>query len=203
MYRIAKFDTMIRDFVARLLQAIGAARLVYLRPVAKLERSAPERRCSILFLCKGNVCRSPYAEARFRTLLGEREEYTVSSAGLETTAGSGAHPGAIAAASLRGIDLEAHTTRPLTRAMAEEADLIVAMEPSHLRKLRRLSADGRRRAILLGAILLGEGEKLSTPDPYGKPPELFARCFEKIDSAVERLHERLNRCEKRKERGTR
>ena len=82
----------------------------------------------VLFVCTGNICRSPMAEVLFAHMAPEAE---VSSAGTMDWSGQPAHEHAIAAMAERGLDLSAHRSRRLSDRMVDEADLIVAMTRNH------------------------------------------------------------------------
>lgn len=82
----------------------------------------------VLFVCTGNICRSPMAEALFAHLAPEAE---VGSAGTMDWSGQPAHEYAIAAMAERGLDLSAHRSRRLSEYLVDESDLIVAMTRNH------------------------------------------------------------------------
>ncbi len=203
MYRIVLLERVIHDLLARFWSLVGLAGNIYLGPLNRLVRRRSGN-IKILFLCKGNICRSVYAEVVLRHYVSEAgvDRLALSSAGLDAKGGDPAYPTATDVAGRRQIDLRAHRTTRCTGEVAGRADLIIAMEPYHLRKLGRLSADGRRKAILLGALLLDQGEKLTTPDPYGKSEEVFSTCFDKIDRAMKVLLERVEDQEGGVERST-
>src|SRR5438128_12633633 len=83
---------------------------------------------SILFVCHGNICRSPLAAALLRRALS-RQEVAVASAGFSDP-GRPAPAEAVAAASRYGVDLSAHRSQLLTPDRARGADLVVAMDPA-------------------------------------------------------------------------
>lgn len=134
---------------------------------------------SVLFVCRGNICRSAYAEKKFHLLLRDLglSEVNVSSAGLETTPDKPADPVAIEVARSLGIDLSTHRTRRVDKALVA-ADLILAMEGWQIRVLRKRFAV---RAYLLGAF--GEGG-ITIFDPYALPPMRYSECFSQIDEAL-------------------
>ena len=124
----------------------------------------------ILFVCLGNICRSPTAEALFGDLL--RAE------GLDgvvqvDSAGTGGHfagrppaPEAIRAARSSGIELGGHRARAVTRSDYSDFDLLVAMDRANLEDLRtRAPAEARAEIGLLLDYAPG-GEGTDVPDPY-------------------------------------
>jgi len=155
--------------------------------VSSDQERASLRRVRVLFVCLGNICRSPVAEGVFRDLveragLGGRVE--VESAGTASYhAGEGRDPRAVAVARRRGIELvgtaRAVTARDLTR-----FDLILAMDAENLADLRRLAA-GNGAAVelrLLREFDPGASGELDVPDPYYGG----ARGFEDVHDIVER-----------------
>src|SRR5690606_38943413 len=96
----------------------------------------------LLFICTGNTCRSPMAEAIARALASERglDDVTVGSAGVSAVEGSAASDGATLVALERGLDLSLHRARPLTRELLEEADVVLAMGPPHAERAHFLGA---------------------------------------------------------------
>ncbi len=82
----------------------------------------------VLFVCTGNICRSPMAEVLFAHLAPDVE---VGSAGTMDWSGQPAHEYAIAAMAERGLDLSAHRSRRLSEYLVDESDLIVAMTRNH------------------------------------------------------------------------
>lgn len=82
----------------------------------------------VLFVCTGNICRSPMAEVLFAHMAPDAE---VSSAGTMDWSGQPAHEYAIAAMAERGLDLSAHRSRRLSEYLVDESDLIVVMTRNH------------------------------------------------------------------------
>jgi protein-tyrosine phosphatase len=153
-------------------------------------------RVRVLFVCLGNICRSPTAEGVMRALVRD--------AGLEDrieldSAGTGAwhidqppDSRASAAARERGIVLEG-AARQIERGDFAEFDLIVAMDASNLADLRRIAPDDAARAKvrLLRDFDPSSGEGLDIPDPYHGGARGFDDVFDLVQSACSALLEQL------------
>ena len=142
---------------------------------------------SIVFLCKGNICRSPYAMVKLEQLLQEAgiDSVNVVSAGLETTPGKPADGVALAVSARRGIDLGKHKTTSVSKETADSADLLIVMERAHLRVIETRYPELRSRSFLLSAFGRHRFSPLDIADPYGRSPAEFDRCYERIDFALE------------------
>jgi protein-tyrosine phosphatase len=148
----------------------------------------------LLFVCTGNTCRSPMAEAIARELASDRgwAHVQVGSAGVAAFDGSPASGGALRAAEAHGLDLSGHRARRLTHEQAHGADLILTMSPDHLMRAIELGA-GERAALLTsyaGAQPEGFGGG-SIPDPIGGPDEEYEETFRVLARLIERVLERL------------
>jgi protein-tyrosine phosphatase len=139
----------------------------------------------ILFVCMGNICRSPTAEGVMRHLLAERGldgEIEVQSAGT-----GGWHAGnppdrrSAQAAAARGITLEG-AARQVTRSDFEDFDLLVAMDRENLADLRAIAPPGTEHKLRL---LLGDGRDV--PDPYYGGARGFEDVLDLVQTACEQL----------------
>jgi protein-tyrosine phosphatase len=139
----------------------------------------------ILVVCIGNICRSPIAE----TLLRERVPgIATGSAGLGAMAGHAADPLALAVLAEHGFDASQHVARQLDDAMIREADLILAMEQTHIDTLLQRAPHARGRAFLLGQWQDG----LEIPDPYRQQRPAFEHVYRLIDATVDSWVPHLN-----------
>jgi len=125
---------------------------------------------NVLMVCTGNICRSPMAEGILQHLMPPtmQSAVTVRSAGTHGLHGNRAEPFAIQAAADHGADITGHRARILDAPMIRSADLVVAMENYHLRKINDLLFFRCRCAHLLG----GFDSQRTNPeieDPYGLP----------------------------------
>ena len=87
---------------------------------------------TILFVCTGNVCRSPMAEGIFRQAIRNRSDYRVLSAGLGAMEGQPPSPYAVQAVRELGIDISGQRSRMLTPELVRQADFIFGMTHSHI-----------------------------------------------------------------------
>lgn len=144
----------------------------------------------ILLVCTGNTCRSPLAEVLLRRALSEEgvEGVEVASAGTGALGGEPASEGSYLVALENGLDLAAHRARAVTREMLAEADLVLAMGRSHLRKLALLGAADRSH--LLGEYAKTEGE-VEVDDPVGGPIEGYRTTYRQVDELTRRVARRL------------
>lgn len=164
----------------RLLHARRRAALL-----ARLGRAGPP--CRILFVCHGNIIRSPFAEhlARARVPAALRHEIDFASAGF-IGPGRPSPPEAIEAARLWGIDLSPHRSRVLTREEVSRAELVFVVEPRQRHAVRRLGCPARR-VLLLGDL---DPEPVATReivDPFGRPGTVLLDSYRRIVRCVDAL----------------
>ena len=144
----------------------------------------------VLFVCHGNICRSPFAAyAAGRKLAAQgKQGFVVASAGFIGPGGRPSPPEALAAAAALGVDLTRHRSRLLTPAIVRDAVLIVVMDSRQAADIRR----GYRRGS--SVVILGDLDPLpvtmrTIPDPVDQPRAAFDACYARIDRCVTALIE--------------
>lgn len=138
----------------------------------------------LVFICKGNICRSPYAEARARALGLDSVSF-----GLEASDGAGADPSASRNAQRRRLDLSAHRSRRVDASMLRSKDLVLLFEPQQVVRFReRLGAVGATVSL---AGLWAKPQRPYLCDPYGRSDVCFQDCFSVIDASVATVVARL------------
>ena len=140
---------------------------------------------SILVVCTGNICRSPMGERLLRQQLPGRQ---VTSAGIFGLEGCPADAAAQAVAWRHGISLEGHVARKVTRSLLQKSDLILVMEPKHLRFIATMAPENRGKSLLFGQWL----ETKDIPDPYRKSREAFEYVFGQLGKASQEWARRLS-----------
>jgi protein-tyrosine-phosphatase len=156
------------------------------------EQAFPKDIKHILIICKGNICRSPLAEAYLKHVLEQRMvSVALMSAGLETSLGKPAHRWARAVGESKGIVLESHTTQPLLREHAERADLIVVMEFAQRHRLLKLFPEAKEKIFLLRQF--AGSRDMDITDPYSGTLREFEECFDVIRQSCDCLVEEICR----------
>lgn len=149
-------------------------------------QSFPKPARSILVVCKGNICRSPLAEAYLKCLIDKHGLSTVvQSAGLDTCFGKPAHPFAQVVGTQGGLLLGKHGTQPLHKDQVERADMIVVMEWQQRSRVIKLYPQARKKVFLLRQFY--DQSVREVADPYSGTLEDFQTCFSMIKQACEVL----------------
>lgn len=143
----------------------------------------------IIFVCTGNICRSPMAEGILRHRCKEmgRNDLVVSSMGIHGLTDSPAVDYAQDACEEEGIDISFHIARPIIGEELQGADLILCMEPIHTKFLQTFFPWQRNKIYLLGAWPKEKARKSAIQDPMGGPIEDFRRAFNIIQNHIDRI----------------
>jgi protein-tyrosine phosphatase len=145
----------------------------------------------ICFVCSGNICRSPSAEIVMRSLLvaeGLDDAVEVCSAGLgDWHVGEGADRRSLEVLTERGYDGTRHRARQFQPEWFDEHDLVVAMDRSHLRELRRLAGPEHEERVRLLTSFLPSATNEDVPDPYYGGPSGFVDVLDLIEESCRAL----------------
>jgi protein-tyrosine-phosphatase len=147
---------------------------------------------SLLFVCKGNICRSPFAGWLAARLAPEYglAACRFESAGIVPSRDGRCPPEAIAAALPYGVDLHGHTPAVLSGHLGQQFDLIVAMDAQQFAELRRRWPHWRRKIVLLSLLDPEPGgarHRYNIVDPYGRPSEVFTACYARVERSLRTL----------------
>ncbi|MGH7447401.1 MAG: low molecular weight protein-tyrosine-phosphatase [Longimicrobiales bacterium] len=151
-----------------------------------------DRRIRVLFVCLGNICRSPLAEGVFRALVsteGIADRFDIDSAGTsDYHTGDSPDPRTSSEAAQRGVILE-HAARQIRVEDLERYDYVIAMDASNLGRIKRLATNppGRAELHLLRAFDRDAGDDLEVPDPYFGGPRGFADVHDMVERACRGL----------------
>jgi protein arginine phosphatase len=149
---------------------------------------------NLLFVCTGNICRSPMAEWFLRKLLEDRPipGVQVHSAGFIALPGNTATHLAMVVAKEQGVDLSQHRAQPLTSELIGDADLILVMEPEHRQELLYHRSEAVSKVFLLRHFAPSGDRDRAIADPYGMDMEAYRLCFQEIRECVESLFDWLS-----------
>lgn len=145
----------------------------------------------VLFVCTGNTCRSPLAEAMLRSLAAQHPELSieVGSAGVGAVEGAPASEGTYLIGLEHGLDLSAHRSRALTPEVVAAADLILTMGRRHLERVADLG--GSDKSMLLGEYAGVAGLEAEVADPFGGDLEGYRATYADLEVLLPRVIERI------------
>jgi len=140
---------------------------------------------TILFLCTGNVCRSPMAEGLFRHAVKGRGEFRILSAGIGAVDGDQPTHHSVQAMREIGIDISGQRSRALTAELVRSADLILGMTHSHTDTVALLYPSAAEKTFLLREFdeTLEPYEK-DISDPIGSPYHIYVDCRDQIEQGI-------------------
>ena len=138
----------------------------------------------LLFVCTGNTCRSPLAEAIARAAIAERgrSDVTVASAGTSAWQDASASDGSLLVGLEHGLDLGNHRAQVLTRDLVTAADLVLAMGPHHLEAAEAMGAE--TKAFLLADYASRGASRAPVSDPFGGDLDVYRATWAELDAHV-------------------
>lgn len=168
--------------------------------LTRSQYALPDDVKSLLFVCKGNVCRSVFAQFLAEKMARETgiTNAVFDSAGLQVSHAFSPPLEAITVASEFGVNIGSHRSKRITPKMVESYDIVMAMEAQQLTVLKRVFAYRRDRLFLLPLYDGDQGDirdrysLYNIKDPFGKDRTEFRNCYQRIEKCLASLLGRLS-----------
>jgi len=144
-------------------------------------KNRTEKISRLIFVCTGNICRSPFADFRARQLI---ENVGICSAGFHADDGGPADSMAIVISEKYGVDLKPHTTTRFSRYEITPTDLILVKDAYHMSYIRKSRPDLIDQTVLLGSFCKSKEFPLMIGDPWSQGEISFNFCYRQIEDAL-------------------
>lgn len=155
------------------------------------------KKASVLFVCMGNICRSPTAEGVFRHMVrraGVEDQFEIDSAGThDYHIGKAPDTRAQQAARGRGYDLSGLRGRQVSKADFERFDLVLAMDRDNLQNLLRLCPAEHQHKVKLFLEFSRNFDEREVPDPYYGGAQGFEHVLDMVEDAAQGLIEAMKK----------
>jgi len=144
---------------------------------------------NLLFVCIGNICRSPFAQGLFTKLVRQEghKGFDAGSAGLLALPGNSATFLAQKVAARHGVDLTGHRAKRLSRELVDRSDLILVMEKPHKDELLADFPEAADKTFLMRRFARFGSRIRGIADPYGLQYDAYRFCYLDIEDAVSGL----------------
>jgi protein-tyrosine phosphatase len=147
---------------------------------------------TMLFVCLGNICRSPFGARLAERVLAEsgRGGIRCVSAGVRPSQDNRSPDEACEVATAYGVTLTDHRPQALTRELMDASDLVVVMEWRQLTQVRETYPEHRDRIFLLPLFddqARNAYERYNITDPFGRPRAAFEECYLRVDRSLRRF----------------
>lgn len=186
---IREFGSVIAMMIAKAI-SVTHRRVRSLAPIHALRRDRIRHRAraarNILFLCSGNICRSPFAAAYAREILGPEVE--IASSGFHNVVGRQAPTQAVQSARELGVDLASHESNRIDAATLDTFDVVFVFEEKHMHALRAEFPQVKGDVFYLGDVLIGSDFEIA--DPYGGGSDRFRAAYLAIAYALDFMDSR-------------
>ena len=155
-------------------------------------RKTLEDKVNILFVCTANMCRSVMAEAIFKKIWNDKKNQKIEVKSAGTSALSSYSPTSytIKVMKERGLDVSSHLSRPLTKNLVEEADIIFTMEKTHKYHIRNIYPFAQNKIWLLKEFSSGREEEIQ--DPVGLSEEHYRKTAREIEEEIKKVVEKID-----------
>ncbi len=160
-------------------------------PLMDIEKTV--NRKTVLFVCTGNSCRSVMAEYFLRSMIGNRDNVEVVSAGTGVFVRAGASSETLNILREHGIDASGHQSRPVDPILLRKSDLIFVMTRHHRNQVLDIAPQADKRVYLLKEFVEGPMGMMEpdVPDPIGQTYHEYRQCADIIKQALHKIVELL------------